>query len=64
MSTLTERLQGGPEWLKSWDPENEETWDSRLAWQTLWITTFSPTMCFAAWLLPAAIAPKLNAIGT
>ena len=59
MSTIVEKLQSGPEWLRSWDPENEETWDRRLAWQTLWITTFSLTMCF----LPSAIIPKLNAIG-
>jgi NNP family nitrate/nitrite transporter-like MFS transporter len=37
MST-TEARKG--EWLESWDPENESTWDSGLAWRTLWITTF------------------------
>ncbi len=51
------------EWLTAWDPENEATWDKRLAWQTLWITTFSLTMCFVAWFLPSALVPKLNAIG-
>ena len=30
--------------LSNWDPENEETWDSKLAWRTLWITTFSLTL--------------------
>ena len=63
MSTIVEKLQSGPEWLRSWDPENEETWDRRLAWQTLWITTFNLTLCFVAWFLPSAIIPKLNAIG-
>lgn len=53
----------GKEWLTSWDPENEETWDKALAWRTLWITTFTLTMCFVAWFLPSAIIPKLNAIG-
>lgn len=53
----------GSEWLDSWDPEDESTWDKRLAWQTLWITTFTLTMCFVAWFLPSAIIPKLNAIG-
>ena len=62
-STISARLQGGPEWLHSWDPENEDTWDRRLAWQTLWITTFTLTLCFVAWFLPSAIVPKLNAIG-
>ena len=27
--------RSGGEWLDSWDPENAETWDSRLAWKTL-----------------------------
>ena len=61
--SIVAKLQGGPEWLKSWDPENESTWDSKLAWQTLWITTFTLTLCFATWFLPSAIVPKLNAIG-
>ncbi len=51
------------EWLTSWDPEDESSWDSRLAWQTLWISTFTLTMCFVAWFLPSALVPKLNAIG-
>ena len=49
--------------LSNWDPENEETWDSHLAWRTLWITTFSMTLGFAAWYLVSAIAPRLNDIG-
>ncbi|WP_168582541.1 MFS transporter [Gephyromycinifex aptenodytis] len=51
------------EWLKSWDPENEATWDKGLAWRTLWITTFCLTLAFIAWFLPSAIIPKLNALG-
>jgi NNP family nitrate/nitrite transporter-like MFS transporter len=49
--------------LSNWDPENDETWDSHLAWRTLWITTFSMTLGFAAWYLVSAIAPRLNDIG-
>ncbi|MDJ0376896.1 MFS transporter [Cryobacterium sp. PH31-L1] len=49
--------------LSNWDPEHEETWDSHLAWRTLWITTFSMTLAFAAWYLVSAIAPRLNDIG-
>ncbi|HET6562968.1 MAG TPA: MFS transporter [Marmoricola sp.] len=60
MSTTTNR---SGEWLESWDPENEETWDKKLAWTTLWITTFSLTMCFASWFLASAIAPKLTNLG-
>lgn len=62
MSTASPTRTGG-EWLQSWDPENEATWDSRLAWKTMWITTFTLTMCFVAWFLPSAIIPKLNSLG-
>ncbi|MCA1780730.1 MAG: MFS transporter [Dermatophilaceae bacterium] len=51
------------EWLESWDPEDEKSWDSSLAWRTLWITTFCLTLAFIAWFLPSAIIPKLNALG-
>lgn len=51
------------EWLTDWDPENETTWNSGLAWKTLSVTTFSLVMCFVAWFLPSAVVPKLNAIG-
>jgi MFS transporter, NNP family, nitrate/nitrite transporter len=61
MSSTTPARSG--EWLESWDPENEETWDSRLAWKTLSITTFTLTMCFASWFLASAIAPKLTDLG-
>ena len=61
MSTAPAR--SGGEWLQSWDPENEESWDSGLAWRTLWITTFCLTLAFIAWFLPSAIIPKLNALG-
>ena len=62
MSTTTPSRSSG-EWLEAWDPENEETWDSRLAWKTLSITTFTLTMCFASWFLASAIAPKLTNLG-
>ncbi|UFN44648.1 MFS transporter [Nocardioides okcheonensis] len=52
-----------PEWLDAWDPEDPSTWDRRLAWRTLWVTTFCLTLAFAAWFLPSAIIPKLNPLG-
>ena len=61
MSPTTDRRSS--EWLESWDPENEETWDNQLAWKTLWISTFTLTMCFASWFLASAIAPKLTNLG-
>jgi NNP family nitrate/nitrite transporter-like MFS transporter len=51
------------DYIQDWDPENERTWDRRRAWSTLWVTTFTLTLCFATWFLPSAIVPKLNALG-
>ena len=49
--------------LSNWNPEDDSTWDSKLAWRTLWITTYSLLLGFATWYLVSAIAPRLNAIG-
>lgn len=51
------------DWLQSWNPEDEKTWDKKLAWTTLSVTTVSLTLCFVAWFLPSAIIPKLGALG-
>jgi NNP family nitrate/nitrite transporter-like MFS transporter len=61
MDSTTSARSG--EWLEHWGPENEDTWNSSLAWRTLWITTFCHTLAFVAWFLPSAIIPKLNALG-
>ncbi len=60
---MSSSTRTGKEWLTSWDPEDEDNWDKKLAWATLWITTFTLTMCFITWFLPSAIIPQLNAIG-
>ncbi len=60
MSTLT-LLRKPP--LTGWDPENDATWDKRLAWRTLAITTYNLTLAFCVWYLVSAIAPRLNDIG-
>ena len=57
MSTAPAPARKG-EWLESWDPENEQTWDKSLAWRTLWVTTFCLTLAFVAWFLPSAIIPR------
>jgi len=49
--------------LTDWNPNDESKWDSKLAWRTLWITTYSLILAFCVWFLPSAIAPKLNALG-
>lgn len=51
------------DWLVTWDPEDEKSWDKKLAWTTLTITTISLTLCFVAWFLPSAIVPRLLALG-
>ena len=63
MTSATSPGRTGGEWLQKWNPEDEATWDSNLAWRTLSITTFALTMCFIAWFLPSALVGKLNAIG-
>jgi len=63
MTTATTGSASSKEWLTSWDPEDEASWDRRLAWTTLTITTFTLTLCFASWFLASAIAPKLTNLG-
>ena len=53
----------GKEWLTNWDPENEQAWDSHLAWRTLWVTTFALTLAFSTWFLASALAPILTNLG-
>lgn len=49
--------------LHGWDPEDPDHWDSKIAWRTLSITTFSLIIGFSVWYLVSAIAPLLNRIG-
>lgn len=49
--------------LADWNPEDSQSWDSKIAWRTLAITTYSMIMAFCVWFLVSAIAPKLNDIG-
>lgn len=48
--------------LSNWNPEDESTWDKKLAWRTLWVTTYTMILAFATWYLVSAIAPRLNDI--
>lgn len=63
MATNAPQAKSGSEWLENWDPNNEATWDSKIAWRTLWITTYALTLGFISWFLVSALAPKLNSIG-
>ncbi len=55
--------KSGKEWLQNWDPSDESKWDSKVAWKTLWVTTYALTLGFISWYLVSALAPKLNNLG-
>jgi MFS transporter, NNP family, nitrate/nitrite transporter len=64
MSTSNSNPTGkSSEWLTSWDPNIEGEWDSKIAWKTLWVTTYALTLGFMSWFLVSALAPKLNNLG-
>jgi len=53
-------------WLDKWDPEDNNFWESegkKIAWRTLWITTFTLLLSFATWFMMSAIVVKLPGIG-
>ncbi|CAL8971537.1 Nitrate/nitrite transporter NarU [Cellulomonas sp. T2.31MG-18] len=49
--------------LEGWNPEDEKHWDSKIAWRTLAVTTYSLLIAFCVWYLVSAVAPKLNEVG-
>jgi len=56
----------GAEWIQSWEPENEEFWNTvgkPIAWRTLWVTTFNLTLAFIAWFVVSAAVVRLPNIG-
>ena len=59
----TPPARSGGDWLKSWNPEDPATWDSKRAWRTLSVTTFTLTLAFIAWYLASALAPNLRNLG-
>ena len=63
MARSPSTLKRGTEWLQNWDPNNESQWDSKIAWRTLWVSTYALTLGFVSWYLVSALAPKLNNIG-
>jgi NNP family nitrate/nitrite transporter-like MFS transporter len=52
-----------PHVLAHWNPEDSATWEPKIAWRTLIISTFSLTIGFCVWYLVSAVAPKLNEVG-
>lgn len=60
--TLTEPTQNQPAW-KPEDPEFWNTTGSKIAWRTLWVTTFCLILSFSTWFMVSAIVVKLSGIG-
>ena len=53
-------------WLSKWEPEEPQFWSEtgrRIAWRTLWITTFTLVLSFATWFMMSAIVVRLPGIG-
>ncbi|HEY0868520.1 MAG TPA: nitrate/nitrite transporter [Fimbriimonas sp.] len=60
------QLLEAPEWLKNWEPENPEFFETTgkpIAWRTLIVTTFCLTIAFTTWFMVSAIVPNLKGIG-
>lgn len=54
------------DYLPDWRPEDADFWEKtgkKIAWKTLWITTFSLILSFATWFVMSAVAVRLPAIG-
>lgn len=54
------------DFLTDWRPEDPEFWETtgkRIAWRTLWITTFSLILSFATWFVMSAVVVRLPGIG-
>lgn len=52
--------------LATWRPEDAEFWDStgkKVAWRSLWVTTFGLILSFSTWFMVSAIMVKLTGIG-
>lgn len=49
-----------------WNPEDTLQWEStgkKVAWKTLWLTTFALFLSFSTWFMVSAIVVKLTGIG-
>lgn len=60
--TISQPTQTHPD-FEHWNPEDAQTWDSSLAWRTLWITTLNLLLAFATWFMVSAVVVKLSGIG-
>jgi NNP family nitrate/nitrite transporter-like MFS transporter len=52
--------------IENWNVEDEQFWEStgkKIAWKTLWITTFALIFSFSTWFVMSAIVVKLPGLG-
>jgi NNP family nitrate/nitrite transporter-like MFS transporter len=60
------KLPTSSDYIPDWRPEDISFWEmtgSKIAWKTLWITTFSLILSFATWFLMSAVVVRLPNIG-
>ena len=43
MNAKGSKTNDSGKWLEGWDPNEEGKWDSKIAWRTLWVTTYALT---------------------
>jgi MFS transporter, NNP family, nitrate/nitrite transporter len=63
MASVIGQPKANPNLLNQWNPEDAGTWDSALAWRTLWITTFNLLLAFATWFMVSVIVVRMPNIG-
>ena len=52
--------------ITDWQPEDPAFWEAtgkKIAWRTLWVTTFSLVLSFATWFVMSAVVVRLPGIG-
>jgi MFS transporter, NNP family, nitrate/nitrite transporter len=58
--------QRSASWLTHWDPEDGQAWEegaSKVAWRSLWVTTFALVLAFAVWFMVSALVVRLPNAG-
>lgn len=64
--TLDRPREDSRTWLSEWRPEDTDFMQhggQKIAWRTLWITTFCLILSFATWFMVSAIVVRLQGVG-
>lgn len=65
-NTTDSNAAPSPAGLAGWNPEDATQYgpaEEKLAWRTLWVTTFCLVLAFSTWFMVSAIAVKLTGVG-